>query len=128
MASAQAFRELDTTKLAQMYAEDADWTNAFGTTLHGRDAIVEYHEELFEDPHFSRGKILGEPDGSIRFVSDDVAVAKTFVERAGQESAEGDELPTRRNHSLKVLNRQDEKWVIVSEMYMDEDAKPTLDK
>lgn len=117
MTVAEAFRELDASGLEEVYA---DWMNAFGTTRHGREAIVQYHEQLFEDPHFSRGDVVGEPEASIRFVSDDVAVANTYVEREGQETQSGDELPSRHNHSHKVFARQDDGWVIVSEMYMDE--------
>ncbi|MFC4987940.1 YybH family protein [Saliphagus infecundisoli] len=120
MTVAEAFRELDASGLEKVYADDADWMNAFGTTQHGRDAIVQYHEQLFDDPHFSQGEVVGEPEASIRSVSDDVAVAKTYVERKGQETQSGDELPRRHNHSHKVLARQDDGWVIVSEMYMDE--------
>ena len=123
---AKGFAEQDTTELAKLYAEDADWTNAFGTTRHGREEICEYLENLFADPHFTQGKLLGEPEGSIRFLRDDVAVAKTYVERAHQETVEGDEIPTRRNHSLKVLINQDDRWVIVSEMYMDARDEHTL--
>lgn len=123
---AKGFGEQDTTGLAKLYAEDADWTNAFGTTRHGRDAICAYLEKLFADPHFTQGKLHGEPDGSIRFLRDDVAVAKTYIERAHQETVEGDKLPIRRNYSLKVVTKEDGRWVIASEMYMDARDEQTL--
>jgi hypothetical protein len=37
---ASGFRELDASKFESIYVEDADWTNAFGTVLHGREHIV----------------------------------------------------------------------------------------
>lgn len=52
-------------------------------------------------------------------LGDDVAVATTYLEREGQRTAEGGELPVRRNHSLKVLPRDGDRWLIVSELYMD---------
>src|SRR5688500_8805013 len=40
MKLAAAFRGLDADGLDGVYAQDADWTNAFGTTKHGRDDRV----------------------------------------------------------------------------------------
>jgi len=114
-----SFRVRDARPLARIYAQDADWTNAFGTTLKGRQQIVDYLTELFVDPHFIAGQ-AGPPQVSIRPVTSDVVVAKTYVEIEGQQSVDGRILPTRRNHSLKVIQRQpDGAWLIVSDIYMD---------
>jgi uncharacterized protein (TIGR02246 family) len=126
MKLAAGFRGLDASGLDDVYAQDADWTNAFGTTKHGRDEIVSYLELLFADEHFGAGRLVGPPQVSIRFLGDDVAVVKTYIEREGQQSVEGAELPIRRNHSLKVLERQDGRWLIVSEIYMDAREDQTL--
>jgi uncharacterized protein (TIGR02246 family) len=115
-----AFATRNADLLRDVYVADADWTNAFGTTRSGREAIVAYLKGLFADPHFGAGRLAGPPRVSIRPVANDVVVAKTFVEIAGQQTADGKELPTRRNHSLKILARQpDRRWLIVSEIYMD---------
>jgi uncharacterized protein (TIGR02246 family) len=115
-----AFASRNADILREVYVADADWTNAFGTTRSGRDAIVAYLKGLFADVHFGAGRLAGPPRVSVRPVTDDVVVARTFVEIAGQQTADGKELPTRRNHSLKVLARQpDGRWLIVSEIYMD---------
>jgi uncharacterized protein (TIGR02246 family) len=92
IAVGASFRALDTGGLDQVYAQDADWTNAFGTSRHGRAAIIEYLSELFADPRFGAGKPVGPPQASIRFIADDVAVAKTYIEREGQQTVEGSEL------------------------------------
>lgn len=124
---ARGFAANDARGLDALYAEDADWTNAFGTTLHGREAIAVYLAKLFADQRFEAGRLAGEPQASIRFVGEGrAAVAKTYVEREGQQTVEGKELPVRRNHSLKVLERRDGRWVIVSEMYMDAREEQTL--
>jgi hypothetical protein len=40
---ASVFRELDASRFeSALYVENADWTNAFGTVLNGRDKIVSY--------------------------------------------------------------------------------------
>jgi uncharacterized protein (TIGR02246 family) len=119
MALANAFRTLDASGLETLYSEDADWTNAFGTTKKGAAEIVAYLTQLFADPHFAAGKPIGPPQASMRFVSDDVAVVKTYIEREGQQTTEGEQLPVRRNHSLKVFRREADAWKIVSDIYMD---------
>jgi len=119
MLLANAFRTLDASGLGALYSEDADWTNAFGTTKKGAAEIVAYLTQLFADPHFAAGKPLGPPHASMRFVADDVAVMKTYIEREGQQTSDGDQLPVRRNHSLKVFRREAGGWRIVSDIYMD---------
>jgi uncharacterized protein (TIGR02246 family) len=115
-----AFRTRNADLLQEVYAADADWTNAFGTTRSGRDAIASYLRGLFADRHFAAGQLTGTPQVAVRAVTPDVVVVKTYVEIAGQQTADGKTLPVRRNHSLKVLARQkDGRWPIVSEMYMD---------
>jgi uncharacterized protein (TIGR02246 family) len=126
MKLAAGFRGLDASGLDEIYADDADWTNAFGTTKHGRDEIVAYLEVLFADEHFGAGRLVGPPQVSVRFLGDDVAVVKTYIEREGQETVAGAQLPIRRNHSLKVLERRHGRWLIVSEMYMDARDDQTL--
>jgi uncharacterized protein (TIGR02246 family) len=115
-----AFQSRNADALQEVYAADADWTNAFGTTRSGRDAIVAYLRGLFADARFGAGRLVGAPQVSIRAVTPDVVVAKTYAEIAGQQTVDGKQLPLRRNHSLKVLARQpDGRWLIVSEIYMD---------
>jgi uncharacterized protein (TIGR02246 family) len=126
MALGQAFRELDAGHLDGVYAADADWTNAFGTTLKGADTIAAYLTKLFADPNFAAGKPLGPPQAEMRFVTDDVAIVKTYLERAGQKTVDGGTLPVRRNHSIKVFARQDEGWHVVSDLYMDARDEQTM--
>jgi len=115
-----AFLRRDADALRDVYAADADWTNAFGTTRSGRDAIVSYLRGLFADRHFAAGALVGAPQVSVRAITPNVVVAKTYVEIAGQQTADGKPMPNRRNHSLKVLARQtDGGWLIVSDIYMD---------
>ncbi|WP_022728017.1 YybH family protein [Fodinicurvata sediminis] len=116
----EGFRRRDADILKEVYSEDADWTNAFGRTLKGRDAIVDYLRELFADSNFSDGEMKGAPEVDVRQVSENVVLVKTYMEVTGQKTVDGGTLPTRRNHSLKVLKRQyDGSWRIVSEIYMD---------
>jgi uncharacterized protein (TIGR02246 family) len=123
----RGFATLDAEPLVPLYAEDADWTNAFGTCRHGRGPIIDYLRDLFADARFGAGRQVGQPQGSIRLLGDGVAVAKTYLEREGQQTMDGGTLPVRRNHLLKVLEKQEGTWRIVSEMYMDARDESTLE-
>ena len=90
MKLAGAFRSLDATGVEDLYSEDADWTNAFGTSKKGAAEIAAYLAGLFADEHFGAGKPVGPPQASMRFVTDDVCVVKTYLEREGQETSGGE--------------------------------------
>ena len=47
MKLGSAFRNLDAIGIDDLYVPDADWTNAFGTTVHGNLEIAEYLTVLF---------------------------------------------------------------------------------
>jgi uncharacterized protein (TIGR02246 family) len=49
---ATAFATLDAEALRTVYASDADWIDASGRALHGREAIVEHLRDLFAAAHF----------------------------------------------------------------------------
>jgi len=117
---AEAFARRDASLLEGVYTSDADWTNAFGTTLKGSAAIIAYLERLFADPRFAAGRLGGAPDMVLVPVSDGVVVARTYAEIQDQGTADGGTIPLRRNFSLKVLRREaDGRWPIVADMYMD---------
>lgn len=122
----RAFRDRTTAGLDEIYTEDADWTNAFGTTRRGRGAIIDYLSVLFNDEHFAAGRMIGAPTVSMRFPVETVAVVKTGVDITGQQDVQGATLPIRRNHSLKVLIKDAGRWRIASEIYMDARTDHTL--
>jgi uncharacterized protein (TIGR02246 family) len=126
MKLGSAFRDLDALGIDDLYVPDADWTNAFGTTVHGNLEIAEYLTVLFANRHFAAGAPLAPPQAWVRFVGMDVAIAKTYLERFGQQTSSGEELPVRHNHSLKVLTKDDGHWRIVSDLYMDARDDSTL--
>jgi len=57
---------------------------------------------------------------NIRFVRPDVAIVSSYNETTGQKTASGGEYPTRKTHHLRVLIREQGKWLIVSHQIMDE--------
>lgn len=124
---AEGFARRDVTMLEGVYTEDADWTNAFGTTVKGSKAILAYLERLFADPRFRAGRMRGAPRVEVMPVAEGVVVARTYIEIEDQETVGGEAIPLRRNFSLKVLRRDaNGRWPIAAEMYMDARDEVTM--
>jgi uncharacterized protein (TIGR02246 family) len=114
------FQGRDADQLQGVYADDADWVNAFGSVKKGRAEIVGYLRGLFVDANFNAGNLVAPPDSAIRRLTDDVVLVSTHLQIRGQLLVDGDTIDLRDNHSLRVLARHpDGRWLIESEMYMD---------
>ena len=115
-----AFRDFDADGASSTYADDADWTNAFGVRQHGRSNIRTYLSNLFARPEFRSRSQSGPAELSVRFVRPDVAVAHRLTEVVGQRGSNGEKLPPRKIHRLIVLTKDAGNWLILSELVMDE--------
>ncbi|ASW88881.1 YybH family protein [Mycobacterium marseillense] len=115
----KAFDDRDAEPLRRVYADDADWVNAFGTVKRGRDDIVDYLRGLFADDNFNRGELRGPPETSFRVLTPDVVLVSAHLQVKGQGLVGGGTID-RDNFSLRALQRQgDGSWLIVSEMFQD---------
>ncbi len=120
------FRERDADKLVGIYTSDADWVNAFGSVKKGGVEIVQYLRGLFSDDNFNAGTLRAPPETAIRVLTPDVVLVSAHLQVEGQKLAGGGEIEVRDNHSLRVLQRQnDGSWLIVSEMYNDANREQT---
>jgi uncharacterized protein (TIGR02246 family) len=114
------FATRDAELLREVYTDDADWINAFGTVRRGRDDIVTYLHGLFADPNFDDGRVVALPECSLRRLDRDNALVHAHLQIEGQGLVGGGTIPLRDNHSLRVIARQsDNTWRIVSEMFSD---------
>jgi uncharacterized protein (TIGR02246 family) len=114
------FRERDADKLTDVYSDDADWVNAFGSVKQGRQEILTYLRGLFADANFNAGALKAPPQSSIRVLTDEVVIVSTHLVIEGQKLLDGGVIDERDNRSLHVLRRQsDGTWPVVSEIYMD---------
>ncbi|MEB4207637.1 SgcJ/EcaC family oxidoreductase [Mycobacterium sp. 94-17] len=121
----KAFDDRDAEPLRHVYAEDADWVNAFGTVKRGRDDIVEYLRGLFADGNFNRGELAGSPEASFKVLTPEVVLVSAHLQVKGQGLVGGGTLD-RDNFSLRALQRQsDGSWLIVSEMFQDANTETT---
>ena len=121
----KAFDDRDAEPLRNVYSEDADWVNAFGTVKRGRDDIVEYLRGLFNDENFNRGELTGPPETSFRVLTPEVVLVSAHLRVKGQGVVGGCTLD-RDNFSLRALQCQtDGAWMIVSEMFSDANTDTT---
>jgi len=80
----KAFDDRDAEPLRNVYSEDADWVNAFGTVKRGRDDIVEYLRGLLNDDNFNRGELSGPPETSFRVLTPDVVLVSAHLQVKGR--------------------------------------------
>jgi len=121
-AAIQTWNEGWRTKNASLacadYTDDADWTNAFGMTERGRDAICKRLAEVFSRP-FVMAATSEVVSQDVRFLGPDVAIVITKVRRVGQQTPTGEALGPRDTRHQRVLSRTGGKWRIVSHLIAD---------
>lgn len=109
----------DAERTAAFFAEDVEWTNAFGDVVRGSDNLQKFLDWLFsqDEEGTTEGEAMQYRPVSIRYLGDDVAVlhGMTLSTRGEARSGEG----PRRVHLTFVLAKRDEKWRIVYQMIMD---------
>ena len=108
--------ERDAAMAVRDYAEDADWTNAFGDRLQGRDALREGLEYVFSLDFVMTGSSRGNDYADVTFLSPDIALIRSKLVRTGQRVSTGELMPDRHIHHLRVLRRNGERWEIVSHL------------
>ena len=103
---------------ARDYTDDASWTNAFGMTRQGRAAIETTLREVFALPFVVAGE--SQPtEQTIRWLSPDVALVISRVERTGQQTPTGASLGTRQTTHHRVFVRSAHGWRIASHLISD---------
>jgi uncharacterized protein (TIGR02246 family) len=114
------FGQRNADLLVGVYADDADWVNAFGTAKTGAAQIVEYLRGLFADANFDAGQPVAPPEARLRRLTDDVVIVSTHIKIRGQGLVGGGQIAVRDNYAQHVLQRQpDGRWLVVSELFMD---------
>src|SRR5260370_31622014 len=117
-ASGEAFAKLDAHAFSMVFHEDADFTNVWGMTAHGRKAIEEFHRPLLEGdgtgpiPSFKHAetKVL---DTRIRFLRPDVAfVDATWTQTGAVQN--GHDMGLRKGLLMLIATKErDERGIAV---------------
>jgi uncharacterized protein (TIGR02246 family) len=114
------FQRRNADLLVEVYTDDADWVNAFGSVKRGAAEIIDYLRGLFADANFNDGQLVSPPRSNIRSLSENIAVVSTHLRVSGQGLIDGGAIALRDNHSLHILQKQpDARWQVASEIYMD---------
>jgi len=122
-AQGEAFAKLDAHAFSIVFHEDADFTNVWGMTAHGRKAIEEFHRPLLEGdgagpiPSFKHAefKVL---DTKIRFLRSDVASVDVTWNQTGAVR-NGQDMGPRKGLLMLVVTKEKDGWGIAVMHNMD---------
>jgi uncharacterized protein (TIGR02246 family) len=122
-AFGNALTDLDARAFSMVFHHGADFTNVWGVTAHGRQAIQEFHRPLLEGdgagaiPSFKNAefKIL---ETRIRFLRPDVASVDATWSQTGAVQ-HGQELGRRKGLLMLILTRELNAWGIAGMHNMD---------
>lgn len=112
----QGWAESDAALAVRDYADDADWTNAFGDRFKGKVALREGLEHIFSLGFVMAGDSAENEYTDIRFVGTDVAIVRSKLIRSGQQTSNGDVMPDRHINHLRVYEKNEGRWLIVSHL------------
>jgi uncharacterized protein (TIGR02246 family) len=105
-----AWNRHDAHAFAQCFAEDAEFTNVFGTTTHGRNEIERNHANLFSA--FLKDTEWTKSEAQIRWIRRDVACVDIRWELIGSRDAEGNPWSPRLGLISFVATGIDGDWLI----------------
>ena len=112
----EGWRTGDAGLAVRDYAVDADWTNAFGDRFQGREALEKGLAFIFSLDFVMAGQSEGNASQDVTFLTPEVAVLRSQLVRTGQETGTGEVMADRHINHLRVLQKRDGRWVIVSHM------------
>lgn len=100
----------------QDYSEDIDWTNAFGDRFQSRGELKKGLEFIFGLDFVMAGDSRGNEFEDVTFLSPDTALLRSKLVRAGQQTSIGEAMSDRHIHHLRVLQKREGSWLIVSHL------------
>ena len=109
----------------QDYAEDTDWTNAFGGRFRGRDELRKGLQFIFGLDFVMAGDSGGNEFEDVTFLGPEIALIRSKLVRVGQETGEGQSMKDRHIHHLRVLQKRQGRWLIVSHLISQAKEKGT---
>ena len=115
----EAWGSGDAEAVASYYADDAEWTNAFGDVVRGPADLRAFLTWMFArfDEATSAGETINSRRVSLRYLGGDVAVIHYQTTSTRGEARSGEE--TRQNHLTFVWAKVRGEWKIVHQMIMD---------
>ena len=108
----EGFNKHDAEASTRMYQPDADFVSARGEMGLGREAAEKTLRRIFETR--AKTAALKTEEVQIRFIRPDVALAHVTNELSGLVAADGQNLPSHRELSLRVFVKDDGVWRLAS--------------
>ncbi len=112
----QGWARKDAVLAVQDYADDVDWTNAFGDRFQARDELQKGLKFIFSLDFVMTGVSGRNEFEDVTFLTPDVALLRSKLVRTGQKTSTGKIMPDRHIHHLRVLHRREGVWEIVSHL------------
>lgn len=112
----EGWAEKDVDKAIEAYAEDTDWTNAFGDRFEGREALRKGLAFIFSLDFVMAGDSQTNEFEDVTFLAPDIALLRSKLVRTGQQFPDGAMRPDRHIHHLRVYEKRDGAWLIVSHL------------
>ena len=113
----KAWKIKDHVLAAKWYANDAEFTNAFGFSRIGRDAIEEYLGLVFKMDFVMAGD-SEQTSVKLKSISDDAVLAISTISRTGQKMSDESELGPRRTTHHRLF-KKGKGWQIVGHLISD---------
>lgn len=117
LAFSDCWNRHDMEAFAQLFAEDAEFVNVVGLWWKGREEIkcahVATHTTIFKYSRLMINK------SAVRFVTRDVAIARSSWKLTGHRSPAGEALPERKGILMNLVVRTSGKWEIIDSQNTD---------
>ncbi len=106
----QAVSKADAKAIGELFVEESDLVDQAGAMHHGRAAIEERYQKLFEGPY--KGAQANLEIISIRLVRPEIAIVDGTYELNGMKSADGLPLGIVKGMFTNVLVKQNGEWML----------------
>lgn len=95
--------------------DNIDWTNAFGDRMKNREELKALLTHIYSLDFVMKGTSENQYN-DINFLSPEIAVAHSKTVVKGQEWGDGTKMEDRHNHHLRVLQKKDNRWKVISHL------------
>lgn len=112
----RGWAERDAELAVSDYSENTDWTNAFGDRFVGKAELLRGLKHIFSLDFVMAGTSAENEFTDIVFIRPDVAIVRSNLVRAGQRTSDGKSMPDRHISHLRVYEKNEGEWLIVSHL------------
>ncbi|MCB0497528.1 MAG: nuclear transport factor 2 family protein [Cyclobacteriaceae bacterium] len=113
----KAWKTKDYKLAAKWYSDDAEFTNAFGFSMVGRQAIEEYLAEVFAMDFVMAGE-SEQTSIKLKPIADNVVLVISTISRTGQKMSDNSALGPRRTTHHRLFKKEGD-WQIVGHLISD---------